>query len=510
MTYRCARRGALLLAASLAALPAAALAAPGDAAAVDAALDQATATPPVPATAPQASDGALAGTVTTPAPAAMQPTFFGASSATAEPSGHGLVSTIERRNPLGQMVRDLNRAGISLTSNFVWNIANNPIGGIKEGTATSYWVDVGAELDLGKLIGLSNTRIHAQGADFQGQSLGVTAIGNSISFQQTWRPVSGWRLTQLNIDHDFGRLNVLVGRAAVNTYYSASPINCNFMSNISCLTAYGPITSIGITAFPNSSWAGKLRWNFSKTTYIQSGVFDYNNTLNVAGADGTNFSFFKGTGKLISTEAGYETTFANDRLPRIYRVGVHVNTDPGTSLLYDANGALAGLTGKPRVEQSGTRVGIYAMADQTVWRPDRQSRRNLTVFARAFYNAGAPETVDWFLAAGFVKTGTLRGRDADTINFIFSDTHWDAEEEAYLGETRARAGGTGKPIPDEFVGEINYGFAAAPGVRIMPNLQFALNPDPINAPSYKRNIPSTLVLGIRLDVRMAQLLTGGS
>lgn len=458
-----------------------------------------------PVTQPASSDRPV---TAAPRPA-MQPTLMGATSADAEPGGTGLVSRIERSNPLGNALRSLNARGVSLSANYVYNVAGNPVGGVRQGTAQSHWFDVGAELDLDRLLGLSNTRIHAQGADFEGESLGVVAVGNSVSFQQTWRPVSGWRLTQLNIDHDFGKLNVMVGRAAVNSYYSASPFNCNFMSNTSCLTAYGPITSIGITAFPNSSWAGKLRYNISKKVYVQSGVFDYNNNLNLHGAAGVDFSFFKGSGKLISSEVGYETSFANDRLPRRYRFGVHVNTDPGTSLLYDRNGNLAGQTGLTRVQQTGTRVGIYAMADQTLTRPDPHTQRNFAVFARAFYNAGAPEQVKWFASAGFVKTGTFKGRDDDTLNFIVSNTRWNDQEIEYLREVRARAGGIGAPHANEIVGEINYGFAAAPGVRIMPNLQYAINPDPINAPTFPRNIPSTLVLGLRLDVRLAQLLTGG-
>jgi hypothetical protein len=36
-----------------------------------------------------------------------------------------------------------------------------------------------------------------------------------------------------------------------------------------------------------------------------------------------------------------------------------------------------------------------------------------------------------------------------------------------------------------------------------------INPDPINATSFKRDIPSAVVVGMRVDIRLAQLLTGG-
>jgi porin len=426
----------------------------------------------------------------------------------AKPKTNGVMSRFQKSNPLGAVVRDLSEKGIALDGAYVGNLAANPIGGVTHGFAESHWIDVSADLDLGKLIGLSNTHIYARAADFEGESLAQTSVGNSISFQQTWRPVPGWRLTQLDIEHQFGRLKVIAGRSALNTYFGSSPLNCVFMSNTACLTAYGPITAIGITAFPNSSWMGLANYRFSKKVYAQVGVFDYDNDLNLAGKGGTDFSFFKGTGKLIAAETGYETSFANDRYPRRYRVGVDINTDAGTSPLYDKNGQPAGLSGLTRATQAGTRVGIYALGDQTILRPDTKSPRNLAVFGRVFYNAGAKSTIDWFASAGFVKTGTFKGRDSDTVGFILSNTHFADEEVEYLRELRAKAGGQGTPSSDEIIGEVNYGFAAAPGVRLLPNVQYVINPDPINATKYPWNIPSAVVVGLRIDVRFAQLLTG--
>lgn len=425
-----------------------------------------------------------------------------------EPAPDGLIGRFQKNNPLGNILRDLRSKGIALDGAYVGNLAGNPVGGVSHGFAESHWIDFSADLDLDKLIGLSNTHIYARAADFEGDNLAQKNIGSSISFQQTWRPVPGWRLTQLDIEHDFGHLKVIAGRSALNTYFGASPLNCVFMSNTACLTAYGPITAIGITAFPNSSWMGLMKYSFSKKVYFQAGVFDYNNNLNLAGKTGTDFSFFKGTGKLIAAETGYETTFANDSYPRRYRIGIDINTDPGTSPLYDRDDNPAGISGLARAAQTGTKVGIYVLGDQTILRPDPKSPRNLAVFGRAFYNAGANSTIDWFASAGLVETGTFKGRDNDTVGFIISNTRFSDAEVEYLRELRAKAGGNGTPHRNEIIGEINYGFAAAPGVRLLPNLQYEINPDPIYATKYPKNIPSAIVLGLRIDVRFGQLLTG--
>lgn len=418
------------------------------------------------------------------------------------------IRRFQSDNPIGRGLRQLKRDGVTLALDVVDNVAGNPIGGNDQGVRESHWVSAGADVDLGKLLGLSDTKLHVQGAWFTGDSLGRDVIGNSISFQQTWRPVSGPRLTQLNIEHDFGKLNVLAGRAAVNSYFNNSPFNCVFMSNTSCLTAYGGISDIGITAFPNSSWAAKARYAFNKRIYVQLGIFEYNNELNLKGKGGLDFSVGKGTGALIAGELGYQTTLAQERLPRRYKAGFYLNTDGGTSPFHDINGGSAALTGLARAPLGGSRLGLYGMVDQTLHRAPGASNRNFAVFGRVFFNVGNVQQLDWFASAGFVKTGTFKDRDDDTIGFIVSNTHFSDQQIAYLRDRRARAGGTGSPAHDEVIAELNYGFAALPGLRILPNLQYVLNPDPIFVPTRKTDVPNALVMGVRIDLKLAQFFGG--
>lgn len=438
-----------------------------------------------------------AGTV--PSPATGKDPFSSAQAA--RPTG---LQRFRNENIIGRQLRALKKDGVDLSLDFVGNIAGNPIGGNKKGFAESHWVSAGANVDLEKVLGWSDTRLHVQGAWFSGDSLGRNYIGNSISFQQTWRPISGPRLTQFNIEHDFGRLNVMVGRAAVNSYFNNSPLNCVFMTNTSCLTAYGGISDIGITAFPNSSWAAKAQYALTKRAYVQLGVFDYNNDLNLKGKGGLDLSFGKGSGALIAGEIGYESDLDGARLPAMYKVGFYLNTDGGQSPYYDANGTSAVQSGLPRAALGGNRTGVYAMVDQTVSRGPGKSKRNLALFGRVFVNVGNTQQLDWFASAGLVKTGTFKGRDADTVGFIVSNTHFSDQQIAYLRDLRAKAGGAGSPSSNEIIAELNYGFAAMPGLRIMPNIQYAINPDPIYATTRKSDIPDAVVLGVRVDLKLAQ------
>ena len=394
--------------------------------------------------------------------------------------------------------------GVDLTLDLVGNVASNPVGGVEQGTEGSYWVMAQSKLDLDTLWGIHNTEVDAQWAWFAGRNLAREKIGNSISAQQTWRPVAGGRLTRLTLRHRFDNgLSIIAGRAPVNSYFNSSALNCVFMSNAMCLTPYGAITDLGITAYPNASWAGIVRYDVNERWYAQAGAFDYNNELNKAGKNGLDFSVGEGTGTITAYEVGYQTSFANDRLPRTYRLGMYRNSDGGKSSYYDADGNSAALTGRPTAAQDGARAGGYAMADQTVWRGE--GKRNLALFARAYVNTGNEAPIDTFFSAGFVKTGTFAGREQDTLAMFVSNTHFSDEQIDFLRDRRTRNGGSGAPHADEIIAELSYGWAVHKGIRVMPNLQYVINPDPIYAPTRTTDIPDALIVGLRVDIHFAQL-----
>lgn len=120
-------------------------------------------------------------------------------------------------------------------------------------------------------------------------------------------------------------------------------------------------------------------------------------------------------------------------------------------------------------------------------------------------NTGNEAPVDQFAAVGFVKTGTFAGRDQDTLAMFVSNTHFSDEQIAFLRDRRARNGGSGAPNADEIIAELSYGWAVHKGIRLMPNLQYVINPDPIYAPTRTTDIPDALIVGLRVDVHFAQL-----
>ncbi|WP_084589125.1 carbohydrate porin [Pseudomonas alkylphenolica] len=78
--------------------------------------------------------------------------------------------------------------------------------------------------------------------------------------------------------------------------------------------------------------------------------------------------------------------------------------------------------------------------------------------------------------AGLVKTGTFRGRDQDTIGLAVSHIGFSDKEVDFLTGMRQVGGGSTRVSSHEEIIELNYGIHVAPGVTVMPNIQYTFNP----------------------------------
>jgi porin len=76
----------------------------------------------------------------------------------------------------------------------------------------------------------------------------------------------------------------------------------------------------------------------------------------------------------------------------------------------------------------------------------------------------------------------------------------------FLQASRLRAGGTDRVLDGEGVFEMNYGFAAAPGMRINPNVQYVKNPDNLPRPAAVHRSGDIVAFGLRLTVDIAGIL----
>ena len=375
--------------------------------------------------------------------------------------------------------------GVTLRGHYIAEFAANPSGGLAQGAAYSHQVDAGADLDLGRLLGLAGGGLHVTVTERTGYSLSQSFIGNIISVQEIFGSGQNVRLAELAWTQSLldGRLESRVGWIHASDDFSTSPLYCYFQNNGLCGQIATVINS-GFTIFPTGSWGGRLKVRPVEDVYFQSGVYEVNPTLSLP-ANGFKLGTSGATGVVLPAELGWQPTVGPDKLPGRYRVGGDYDTSEAPYLGSPIGGPQAMATG---------RWGLWLQGDQMLYRPSPESPRSLWAFA-VFGTAGpATALFQTYWQVGLVKKGTFEGRDHDSIGLAVNSSWISSAQIAAQNQANALVPFSTPVQSSETTIELNYRFQPTPYASLMPNIQYVIQPNGLSS------IGNALVLGLQAKV----------
>ncbi|MDB5460143.1 MAG: carbohydrate porin [Caulobacteraceae bacterium] len=407
--------------------------------------------------------------------------------------------------PAAQAQANPEAGAVAWIASYTGEAAANVSGGLRQGQDYAGQLVLGADVDLGRAAGLAGATLHVAAVDRHGRNLAQDSIGGGTSVQEVYGAENA-RLGRLTIEQSLfdGRVVVEGGRTVANLSFLSSPLCANFQINSACGTPiFAPRTS-GFTMWPVSSWGGHVQGWLTPKVDVHAGAYEVNPSHGGNSDHGLDWSTSGATGVVAPFTLGYTTGSANGALPRTYEVGGWYDNSDYADPLRDAAGGLAAVSGKPYAVRDG-RSGAFARFEQTVTRPDPASQRGLTLFGVAMTRTSGQPIEDRFLELGLVQRGTFAGRDGDTVGFVVNRQTFSAAALENLRLIRGGAGGS--PPADETMMELSYGVQATRDIRVQPNLAYIVNPDPFTQPGQLRNAPNALVVGLRLDVNLADLTT---
>jgi porin len=216
------------------------------------------------------------------------------------------------------------------------------------------------------------------------------------------------------------------------------------------------------------------------------------------GRSGFEFGFSDTTGAEIPVEVGWEPRFGPGMLQGHYMAGVLVNTSNTPDLL-------------PANPGHSRRTSFYLLADQMIVRTGETGTDGLILIGG--WTHGDPDTSIFrdFAFVGTVGRGLVHGRPGDSFQLLAS--YGAISDKLTVAQELAEA--QGQPLPSGFppapgsfgapavppgvqtsqmVAEVNYGFKAAAGVTLVPDVQF------VGHPGATKTVPDALVLAGRLEV----------
>ena len=256
------------------------------------------------------------------------------------------------------------------------------------------------------------------------------------------------------------------------------------------------------TWWPASSWGAHAKAWLTPNVYAQVGVYEVNPERSRDSDHGFDWDTQGSTGVDIPFALGYRTTAETDRYPRMYEIGGWFDEADYTDPLRDANGAAAVTSGQPYAIRNG-RSGVFARFEQAVWKPEAEGDRELIMFGAALATTSGETVESDFQQLGLVMKGPFAARPKDSLAFVATRQGYADDALENLRLSRASAGGTGTPPDAQIMMELSYGFQVTPQLRIQPNVHYIVNPDQLNAPLRKADLPDALVVGLRLDIDLA-------
>ncbi|KIU36403.1 porin [Methylobacterium radiotolerans] len=429
--------------------------------------------------------------------------FSGASSAAASLDVQGSSATPPSLPP-GTL--DLGN-GISMILNYTGEFAANPSGGIRQGSAYAGQIAFGLDADLGRLAGIDGGSVHTIVTQRHGRSLAQDDIGFNGSVQEIYGGGQTAHLTLLSYEQKLldNRLDIEVGRLLANPNFLASPLYCNFQNNATCGAPKSIFKLTNFTYWPIATWGGHAKAWVTDTVFLHAGIYEVNPRDQLPTRNGVDWSTSGATGYLVPVEVGYSTNFGNDPLPRNYSLGAVFDRSDYADPVRDRRGGAQVFSGLDPLTRFG-RSAVYARFDQMVWRPDPNGVQGLSVFGVAIGGTGGRQTQDYFLEGGAVLTGTFPGRPYDTLGLVFAMEKLSPLGTANIRAARASLGlGTRTVESLQTILELSYGIQLTPAVRLMPNLQYVIDPDQTRFPFRPKPIPDAFVIGAKLSVDLFTL-----
>lgn len=411
------------------------------------------------------------------------------------------------KGPLGTVGSQLADDGIRFRALLTNEVATNVTGGAKQGTTNVGQVYIGADADLEKLVGWEGGKVHVTVYQDYGHGLSKNDTGTFFKQQDIYKnefPYLHVGLISFEQTLLDDRLDVMVGRLGTTAFYGHLQPNCYFQQGATCGVPVVLNSEAGFSLLPSATWGGNVKYKINDKLYFESGAFEVNPST--AQTQGLDFSTAAATGVTVPFELGYENAdFRKVRFPHEWKIGGYASTGDRTDPFFNAKNQSAGLTNTPLRNATSLRSGLYIMGDQTIWRPDPESLKSISLFGGYIQPLESDEIIDRQIYAGMLLRGPFQGREQDTIGFSATYLHVSAKEMAYLNDNRIRLHGGGIENPNEFAFELNYGIQIGNATRLTPNVQYVVNPDSSALPKIAFVPKSIVTFGLKLTMDLARL-----
>ncbi|MEJ2376334.1 MAG: carbohydrate porin [Pseudolabrys sp.] len=383
----------------------------------------------------------------------------------------------------------LSDRGIDLGLTYTNEVLSVLSGGLQERSVYAGLMEFTADVNLQKLMGWNGAKTHVSVFQIQNTKGGIIAAAGSISDPSNIDALQTTRLFNAWFEQSFGNVAWLrIGQMAADSEFFWSDTAGALLNG-----TFGWGTNLaanmlrGGPAYPLATPGVRLKFKPSDDAAIQGAVFAGDPAGSNCGAaddpQKCNRHGFAGFGldggALFLGEAQYSVNQGKHALglPGVYKLGgwyatadfadQHYGIGPGGAALTLADPSMP----DPLYHRGNS--GIYAVADQMVWRGGDSS---LNVFVRGGLSPADRNLVSYYVDGGFGLKGPLPGRPNDRLTFGVAYAKISRDAVALDRDNLAIGGPPYAVRSAETVFEASYLAQLAPWWTVQPDVQYILHP----------------------------------
>ncbi|WP_233868026.1 carbohydrate porin [Paraburkholderia adhaesiva] len=432
----------------------------------------------------------------------------------AQPSGFW-TGFWTRDNMLGDMggLRPwLGKYGVTFqlteTSEYLANVR----GGLNRGGTYDGLTTATVQVDTSKALGIPGGLFNISALQIHGSNLSERNLGTLNTASGIEAPAST-RLWEMWYQQSFldNKVDVKIGQQSIDQEFITSQYSALFVNTMfgwPALPSYNMPS--GGPAYPLAGLGVRVRGKITNSLTGLFGVFSGDPLGNDPdNLSGTNFNLHNGTlliGELqyaINQPAEGDLVRTSGRgLPGTYKLGFWYNSNSFDDKRFDntglslANPATTGIPAQHRGNYS-----IYAVADQTVWRPNPDEPRSIGVFARVMGAPGDRNLVDFAANLGVVMKAPFAGRDDDSIGLAATYIKVSNSVNGLDLDNRFFLNTPYGVRTQETTLEATYQYQVTPWWILQADAQYTFNAgagqNPVNPQAPLRN---TFVIGMRTNI----------
>jgi porin len=381
-------------------------------------------------------------------------------------------------------------SGIELTLQYINEGFSVTSGGIYEKSSYEGRLEFSVDTNLEKFMGWRGASTHVtlfnihSGNDDKNVAYNVGSIADpsNIDAHATSRLFTAW-FQQGDPEKDW--FSVRIGQLAADDEFFTSDTAGGLINGT---FGWAGILAANITnggpAYPLAVPGVRVQVNPLDSVSALVGVFSGDpagpncfTDAQVCNEHGTRFSLYGGS--LWIGELHYKVNQGENAvgLPGIYKIGGWYATAdyPDQHFGLDGTGAVVSLGVDPTADpiRRDGNWGLYAIADQMVW---REGDRSVNLFVRTGFSPADRNLLSWYIDGGIGFKGIVPGRPNDALTFGVA--YADISNDAIAADVDALAvNGPPSFIRDyELVFEVNYAFQIAPWWIVQPDFQYIVHP----------------------------------